>query len=181
MPTGKRGLDPAILGLAVLLVVQLAVVLNRQTMRASPDFQPVIAGVSLNDIQAIGPAGAEPAVDGPTLLLAFHSECAHCLRVSPQWAEWLRTHGSDRVIAISREELDVAARYASEQDWSVLVRSIPTADLRGLETALLSRTPWIYVVDADGIVQAAGHGNRIEELGALFEDLVHSDGKRMPR
>jgi len=177
MQTGKRLVDPAVLGLAAVFVVQLAVVLNRPT-RASSAFQPVIPGVFIDHVQAIGPAGVGPAVDGPTFLLAFHSECAHCLKVSPQWSDWLRAHGSDRVIAISREDLDIAERYAAEQGWNVAVRSIPTPDRPGMEAALMSRTPWIYVVDADGRVQATGHGNRIEEFGAMFEDLIDSEGQR---
>lgn len=174
MPTGKRWVaDPVVLGLGALFVVQLAVAFGKSSPPSPASVQAAVPGVSVRGIQGIGRAGAEPlAVDGPTLLLAFHSECAHCLRVSPEWSAWLRAHDSGRVLAISREELGVAERYVDERGWSVVVRSVSVTDVGGLEAALLRRTPWIYVVDAEGVVRAAGHGNQIEELGALFEELV---------
>jgi hypothetical protein len=180
MTAGRRvAADRVVLGLGALLAIQFGVMLGRSSPNPSAVVQAVVPGVSVRDLRVTGSSGTVPSIDGPALLLAFHSECAHCLRVSPQWSEWIGNYGSSGVLAISREDLGVAERYALDRGWNVAVGSVEVADARGVEAALVSRTAWIYVVDAEGIVQASGHGNRIDELGAIFQDLAeaHAPGR----
>lgn len=62
-----------------------------------------------------------------TVLYAFHTECAHCLKVASKWAP------------------------NPQAFWN-------------LHASLLSRTPWVFVFDPDGVLRYHGHGNDMEGL-----------------
>lgn len=141
-------------------------------------------------LRGLGPAGGRPsrpldlsvvvakdaagrqrplAKDGPVLVLVFDPECAHTERAAPAWRDWLRTAGPDlRVVALSGTTHAVASAYAARAGWPVRVLTV-AAGVRGSpEQAVVSRTPWVFALDAAGNVVADGHGSRVSEVaGAL--------------
>ena len=46
---------------------------------------------------------------------------------------------------------------------------VDASGARGPAHALTARTPWVFVVDRDGVILSEGHGGRIAELTAGAE------------
>ena len=156
-------------GLAALALVQvLILVLGRGGLAAgSPDFGP---GYDFGDVEVSDGASSSTLATGqPTLVLVFHSGCAHCMAVAPLWAEWL----SDRpagleTVAVSREPHSAAAAYARRHGWDVDVRSVRVPTVGSRARALVAMTPWVYALDGDGAVVAGFHGSEIGRAAAAL-------------
>jgi thiol-disulfide isomerase/thioredoxin len=159
-------------GLVLLALIQVALI-GRRTLGADAGGQWLVAGDDVGGVSGLDSLGIDrPLAPGqPTLLLVFHSECGHCRRVAPAWTEWLRTHTeSTRVVAVSREATAPAMEFVRTHSWGVDIRTVDASELGGAAHALTARTPWVFVIDADGRVIAEGHGDRLVELGALVAE-----------
>lgn len=157
----------ALVGLAVVQVGILAFARGGAFANAPQ----VESGFSFAGVETVDARGdAFPLVsDGPTLVLVFHSECAHCQAVADDWAVWLQEpRGSFDVVAVTRESAEVAEAYAETHGWTVEAKS---AVLRGGGTALslTGRTPWVFGLNASGRVVASGHGDQLASVADLLE------------
>ena len=72
------------------------------------------------------------------------------------------------MLAVSKEPIAAAAAYVGEHGWNVDVASLEVGILGGQAHSLISRTPWIFIVDAAGVVLAESHGNQLAELADAF-------------
>ena len=94
------------------------------------------------------------AKDGPVLVLVFDPECAHTERAAPAWRDWLRTAGPDlRVVALSGTTHAVASAYAARAGWPVPVLTVAEGVRGSPQQAVVSRTPWVFALDAAGNVR----------------------------
>ncbi len=164
--------DKLILTLTLLAVVQLLVFgLRLRPGVESSEYWPQV-GDTLSGLTVQRSSGADvPLIQGdPTVLLVFHSRCAHCADVAPIWADWIRSSEPEwDVLAVSSEPLDSAQVYARQQGWPVEVGVVDASLARGPAQALTGRTPWIFVIDRAGVILSEGHGGRISELTAGVE------------
>ena len=158
-------------GLVLAAAGQLAVLGNVPGLGTS---RWVVPGDEISDIQVTDGSDAPMslATGQPTLVLVFHSECAHCLRVAPEWRRWLDQHRDElSVLAISSEGFETAWSYSSQHEWDIGVGSVKDTSMGTRGHALTSRTPWVFVLDGEGVVVAGGHGGMIEELGDTVLEL----------
>ncbi len=163
--------DRVVLGLIALAMIQVGVVGYRMADGGELEGSWISTGQSLAEVRTTDADGrvTSLASGAPTLLLAFHSECEHCLRLAPIWREWLESHGDEvRTLAVSREDLSTATAYALEHGWPTKVARVDVPERGTTEHALTARTPWVFVVDAGGVVIAEGQGALIDELGSLL-------------
>jgi thiol-disulfide isomerase/thioredoxin len=160
-------------GLIALALAQIVAILSAGVMATPGSSRWVMEGDRIADLEVtdaedrVGPLAASR----PTLVLVFHSECAHCLRVAPTWAAWLDEHrGELAVVAVSSESYEKASAYAAEHGWGVPVRTVVESSFGTRGHALTSRTPWIFALEESGVVISGGHGDLIADLGALILD-----------
>lgn len=177
--TDERRRTTLIKGLAVLAVLQVAVL---TAVQGEPGAVP-IDGTDLSSLAMDGPAGEAGAVgslDGPTLLLIFHSDCAYCRIVAPEWAEWLK--GSPReygVVAASREPYAEGKAYADEHGWLVDVVSMPSESLGTLAHEVTRRTPWVFALDGEGRVLTSAHGGELAAVASALQAHVQKSDRRV--
>lgn len=199
----KLRLGRALVLLTVVMAVQIGIVADGLLSRS-----PGTAGAALSlgdTVHALAGSKNDGQLttarfgQGPgavTVLYAFHSECVHSREVAPRWAahfaeERLAEDRSDaseiRRIAVTREAQEIAAAHAQHFGWSVHVTSLPLAVPNaqvppGIVASLLSRTPWVFVFDADGVLKYHGHGNDLEELAHSVRALQRhvADQIRLP-
>jgi hypothetical protein len=185
----RRLSDWILVGLSLLVLVQVALFASRRASPGLPATPPpafIVHGDRLEDVTVIlAEDRSEPLVgpstDRPTLLMAFHSECAHCATVAPAWREWLesRSTSSLRILGLAREPLESARAYARQHGWSLEIARVsddPTAE--GFR--LVTRTPWLILLDADGVVRFEGHGSKLDELESLLAELTPETTRSEP-
>ncbi len=178
--------DWALLGLVLLAALQVALIVTRarapeSDVAAPPQFLAV--GDVPGEVLVLNAGGeSRPLVSRgealPTLVLAFHSECAHCATVAPAWAEWLRGQDFElRVLGVSREPVETSTAYARGNGWDVDVVQVPD-DFTAPGGRLVMRTPWLFLLDPEGVIVFEAHGSRLDELTAALEaePVVHSVG-----
>jgi len=108
----------------------------------------------------------------PTLVLVFHSSCAHCEKVAPEWRAWLQDAPPDlAILAVSREPHGSALDYASRHDWDVAVRTVRVPSIGSQARTLVRLTPWVYALDGDGRVILAGHGTDLGRIGQAIQEM----------
>lgn len=107
-----------------------------------------------------------------TAVLAFYSNCPYCEAVSPVWRDWLSRSHSMRVVGITRDSLPVARRYVTHHGWDIPVLSVLGAPLGSTAQLIVNRTPWVFLIDARGIVRYAGHGQTIALLDSLRSQVA---------
>jgi hypothetical protein len=185
----RRLSDWILVGLSLLVVVQVALFASR---RASPDLPAIpppafiVPGDWLGDVTVILAGDrseplVSPSEDRPTLVMAFHSECAHCATVAPAWREWLESTSTPslRVLGLVREPLETAQAYAHQHGWSLEIVRVPD-DPMAEGFRLVTRTPWLILLDADGVVRFEGHGSKLDELEPLLAELTPSTTRSGP-
>ncbi len=139
--------------------------------RAVPWLQ---AGSSLSGVHALGPDGQKVslATGEPTLLLVFNSGCGYCEAVAPLWRAWTTAPRPGlRAIAISSEPISSANQYALDHGWHAEVWTVAEDLLDGLGYGLTLRTPWVFLLDGEGLILAEGHGSRIAEIAKGTADM----------
>lgn len=170
----KRLLSSGVL-LVGLALLQSAILIRREVATHSPT-PPVELAVG-DRVAAIDGSWTDSAEQGValvrsdglwTVVLAFHSQCVWCDRAAPLWAEWLSRPRDARVLAVTRDSLTSALEYVERHRWIIDVLIVPQT--RGtIEHRLVSRTPWVYVFDEDGVLQYEGNGGMLERVDAVLE------------
>jgi peroxiredoxin len=161
-----------LVGILTLTALCQGGILAARAAGESPRTPPV--GIAVGDtIQAFQVAGATPvaltARDGKwTVLMAFRSTCAWCDSVAPQWSAWLAKPSSACVLGITSDSPDSAAAYRDGKRWSLELVPAPKQEPGTVESSLLSRTPWVYVLDDRGVVRYHGHGSNLPKVDSLL-------------
>lgn len=107
-----------------------------------------------------------------TLVMAYRSTCAPSQAVAPAWQRWLSTPRSVRVLAITRDSLPAAVAYRSRQHWPVPVVSVEGVQRGSPEHALVTRTPWVFLIDPSGVVRHQGQGGELPALDSAIARYV---------
>ena len=114
--------------------------------------------------------------DTATVVYAFHPECAFCDTVALEWAAHFAaddpTAGPVRRIAVTRERPGPAATYAELFTWETGLLSVSGFEETSPEAFLVSRTPWIYVFDPDGVLRFHAHGAELERVDHAVAEIT---------
>jgi len=109
----------------------------------------------------------------PLLLLVFHPECGHCQDVVPIWRDWVQeTEPEIRLVAATSARLEAASVFLSTHSWESELWILENQDGTPGKRPVTGRTPWIFLLDGDGVILSEGHGQRIEELGRQWPDIL---------
>jgi peroxiredoxin len=135
----------------------------------------IAVGDTIRAFNVAGPPGTAPVpLTGPagkwTVLLAFRSTCVWCDSVAPRWTAWLGKPHPARVLGITSDTPDSAAAYRDAKRWRLELVSAPGQKPGSVESSLLSRTPWVYVLDENGVVRYHGHGNNLPQVDSLLAE-----------
>lgn len=126
-----------------------------------------------DDIPATVPLVGDPGT--VTVLYAFHSECAFCDDVGSAWASHFAVvpePGSGvRRMALTRDLPGPAAAYAEHFGWQVDLLSVSQLAETSREHFLVSRTPWVFVFDSDGVLRFHDHGAELERIERAVASL----------
>jgi hypothetical protein len=163
--------DFAIVGLALLAASQFWLLGSRQSVRGKPANPWFGVGDTIRSIRGLNSQGERSGlpIGEPTVLLVFRSDCGHCRTVMPIWRDWIEDpENAIRTVAVTSEPLDRALPYVSERLPGIELLSVPEGHLRGPTFALTARTPWIFLLDKDGVILAHGEGSRIASLRTLL-------------
>jgi hypothetical protein len=149
----------------------------------------VTTGMSLDGLQTVEREGATDVIRASretghaTVLMAFSETCAHAQEVSARWAEWMSVRASDsrlRLVPVSGDAPEDAARFASAAGWAVPPTSLRITDLQSREVQVINRTPWVFLLDARGQVVYEGHGAELERLDQAIEAHLTETGGGTP-
>lgn len=188
----KRYLDALLILLVVAFIGQSALAAVRTRVASRPSFapgSPMVVGDTLPGVRGYLRSGTSTTIrlaSDPgtvTVLYAFHPECAHCHKVAPDWAEHFSADSDSeafvRRIAVTGDSTSAAYAYAVRFGWDVDVVSVRPLTAVDREYALISRTPWVFVFDSDGVLRFEGHGNALEEVAQVVAELsAVTDGFR---
>ena len=101
-----------------------------------------------------------------TVLFAFHPDCVHSDTVAEDWARHFGGDGPTiadaRTLAVTRDTPGAAAAYAERFAWDVELLSMPNLSRSNVEYSLVSRTPWVFVFDSEGVLRFQDHGGELE-------------------
>lgn len=172
----KRYQDVVLFLLVLAVIAQAAHIVVRpgQVAEAVPAGQGVwvgdkvsaLTGQSADGVPAVVPLDVDR--NAVTVLYAFNSECAFCDDVAPEWAAHFATPSpatsAVRRIAITRDLPGPAASYAERFGWRVELLSVSLLEETSRESSLVSRTPWVYVFDSDGVLRFQDHGAELRRM-----------------
>ncbi len=164
--------------LAALAAVQFSLLANRLETGSAGH---VAVGDDLAGVRVGGDDGPGSLLGEFQLVLVFDPECAHSRQVAPQWGELLRD--PDRpggIVAVAPGSFEAAARHAEVHGWQVTVATVDRFRPGSREHALVSRTPWVFVLQ-DGRVVAQGHGDELAEVVAALSPARGTPGAARPR
>ena len=132
-----------------------------------------LSGYLNDDVPAVVSLDGDPGT--VTVLYAFHSECAFCDDVGPAWASHFAAvpePGSGvRRIALTRDPPGPAAAYAEHFRWRVDLLSVSQLAETSREHSLVSRTPWVFVFDSEGVLRFHDHGAELERIERAVASL----------
>ena len=133
----------------------------------------MLSGQVANGTQTVVSLTADPGT--VTVLYAFHPECAHCDAVAPTWASHFAS-GEPRVrrIAVTGDLHGPAANYAARFGWNVNLLSVSQLALTDREYSLISKTPWLFVFDWNGVLRFQDHGSELERAKEVVAAISSS-------
>ena len=74
---------------------------------------------------------------------------------------------------MTRDSYDAAAAYATRFGWQVELLSVSRLARTDEEYSLISKTPWVFVFDSQGVLRFQDHGGQLERLeGAVGAMLL---------
>ena len=156
-------------GLALLAVLQLAVMATGGSLSPRLSSAWIQVGDTLSMVRATDAHGApvSPTTGEPTVLLVFRSDCGHCQEVAPLWRDWIGSAGrSYRVFALTADPIETASAFVTQYGLDAQVVTVDGRFGRGEAHFLLARTPWVFLLDGEGVIQAQGHGSQIGKIPA---------------
>ena len=170
----KNRRDLVLIVLALGVAVQVLVAASRghpvdaagvpAAQLAVGDALPRLEGVDVHGNPSSIPLANDDGV--VTVLFAYHSVCAHSDTVAPDWTSFLAdgswSAGRARTLAVTRDLPDAALAYAERFAWDVEILSTPDVPPSDIRHSLVSRTPWVFVFDPDGVLRFQGHGEELD-------------------
>lgn len=130
------------------------------------DTVPSIVGHLQDGALTLIPLEGDPGT--VTVLYAFHSECGFCDDVAPAWASHFSRARQEapavQRLAITRDAPGAAAAYAEQFGWQIELLSVVELGETSREQILVSRTPWVFIFDADGVLRYTEHGGELERI-----------------
>lgn len=154
--------------LFALCVAQGALLISdRERRQEKGGSQALRAGdtVELTGIPDGSKSGKRLSGEDGFVFLVFDPECVHCRAVIPLWREWARRRESTlRISAVTSASEETASAFLREFDWKPQIWAGEGGQISAPPLPLTRRTPWVFVLDANGIVVAEGHGRWIESL-----------------
>ena len=171
------------------VAMQVAILVGRSGSVGSPPSAPAppLVGDTLVELMGLAADGSDEVLEflmqpgAATVVYAFSSECVFCDDVAPQWATHFQTPSPEpiRRVAITRDGPTVAAKYAGRFRWDVGILSMPDLTATDRRSSFLSRTPWLYVFDHQGVLQFQGHGSSLDLADEITWQLTHPLGVRI--
>lgn len=161
--------NPVIIGLSVIALCQSVLLAWAFGGIGGETREWLQTGADLSGIRVEGMDGHPMPLPGEGLriVLVFHSECGHCAAVAPAWKSWLQEDGKAwDVLSVTAEPVETGRDFASRNGWAVEVATVETDFRANTGRSLTGRTPWVFMVDQDGILVAEGHGRRLREIAA---------------
>jgi len=158
--------DILFLFLATLLGVQVSVLVAWLANSSARTDRWLEVGDTVSGVPVVGATeGPMPIADGDTtVVLAFRSGCPYCESVVPVWRQWIAENHHRRVIALNPESRRMGKGYVTRHGLEVELTTIDDRYGKSWAHLLVARVPWVFVLDAEGVVLAQGHGSRIQEL-----------------
>jgi len=97
-----------------------------------------------------------------TAVVSFSEDCRYCVEVAPDWAEWFQSETEVEIVVVTRDGVDRAALYSAAHGWEEPPVTVALGDPARSEGFLVSRTPWLFLFDADGALRYQGPGADLE-------------------
>ncbi|MDE2874128.1 MAG: hypothetical protein OXU69_03375 [Gemmatimonadota bacterium] len=111
-----------------------------------------------------------------TVVYAFHPECVFCDLVASEWAAHFAAGDPKaapvRRIAVTRELPGPAATHAQQFNWDIDLLSVSGSVEMSPEAFLVSRTPWVYVFDRDGVLRFHADGAEVEHVDQAMAEIA---------
>ena len=135
-----------------------------------------LSGHGADGTLTIVPLTADPGTI--TVLYAFHPECAYCDTVAPTWAShFASADPTVRRFAVTGDLHGPAATYAASFGWSVDLLSVSQLEITDRQYSLISKTPWLFVFDWQGVLRFQDHGSELERVEQAIA-AISFPGKR---
>ncbi|MCY3942235.1 MAG: hypothetical protein OXG18_00490 [Gemmatimonadetes bacterium] len=169
------------------VAVQVAILVGRSGAAANPVApESIVVGDTLVALTGGSGEGSRDYVEirtpsgAATVVYVFSSTCAFCDDVAPDWAEHFRRPGTEHVrrVAITRDGPQDAVEYAKRFGWDVRILSMPDLAATDRASSLLSRTPWLYVFDPEGVLRFEGHGSALKRADEVAVDVAIPSSRR---
>ncbi len=112
-----------------------------------------------------------------TAVVSFSSTCGHCLNLAPSLTEWFQGEDEVDIAVVTSDTPEVAATYAEDYGWSVPLLSLVTSDSTRSEGFFLSRTPWLFLFDPQGVLRHHGHAADHETWRPLVRESSLGDAR----
>ncbi|MCY3677074.1 MAG: hypothetical protein F4Z31_13600 [Gemmatimonadetes bacterium] len=140
------------------------------------DTLATLSGQLPDGTSTVVPLTADPGT--MTVLYSFHPECEHCDTVAPVWAShFASADPTVRRIAVTADLHEPAVTYAARFGWSVDLLSVSQLGLTDREYSLVSRTPWLFAFDWNGVLRFQGHGSELDRVKQVVAAMA-AGGKR---
>ena len=144
------------------------------------DALPRLEGVDVDGNPSSIPLANDDGV--VTVLFAYHSVCAHSDTVAPDWTSFLAdgswSAGVTRTLAVTRDPPDAALAYAERFGWDVEILSAPDVLPSDIRHSLVSRTPWVFVFDSDGVLRFQDHGGELDLVERAVAGLASATSSK---
>lgn len=166
--------NQALLGLVVFLAVAVGGTRFVESRRVR-----VPIGADLSSVQLLGEYGdtVTLATGRRTTLFVYDSGCGWCAQVAPEWAGWFKSNPGTSVIAVSREPIAEAIEYARSHGWEVEVRQVlGTSESGSLPRAIVSRTPALITVGADGSLESVTLNSQSRLVRSALDSILGTEG-----
>lgn len=156
-------------GLVIFILLrQLGVMYLGTAQGVANDGLPI--GDRAPDFTASGLEGQDISLAdfrGRPLLLVFGSpNCVPCRQLIPDLHVFARERAAEmRVLFLSRSEVEESRRFADELNLEVPIATVPNDELADKFRARV--TPFAFLVDGEGVIQAKGLANNRDHLELL--------------
>lgn len=111
-----------------------------------------------------------------TILYSFHPDCIHSRTLAQEWGrhfdEVSATNAAVRRVAVTSAMPSLAQDFADHFGWQTEVLSVAGLSPLQREYTLVSRTPWVFVFDSNGVLLLHDHGSRIDKVEAAAARLL---------
>lgn len=167
--------------LVVTALVQGGLIWKRSVAASPPPRPPLVfqrVGDRLEDVRVVAEDGTRRAW-GPgrsegrwTLVMSFRSGCVPSQSAAPVWRSWLDRGHPVAAVAITRDSIATARSYRDSVGWTVPVMSVNGAQRGSPEHLLVARTPWLFVVDPEGVIRFQAAGTSLAAVDAFIAQHV---------